>query len=381
MRPIALGLIAVCLAVAWGRPAARHAVVTAAAPPRPVLTFIVRASADADFESRFTIESERLYRELLRGPADEIRELPIFDAYVAVDAESGSVMYRIGADWNLLDEANGRAIRLTPEAKAKLKTIVERLRAGHYGRPVDWREAERILPRLSVFTIVDLETGLRFRVQRRAGSRHADVQPLTKQDTAVMKRIYGGNWSWKRRAILVQAEGGYLAASMHGMPHGGDGIPDNDFRGHFCVHFRGSTTHGSGRSDPGHQLMVHKAAGMLPQYFADAAPTQLVDAYLFAVNQQDPGLTDWMFAADRRRLQESLQRFMRGVRAVRRLSEFEERPWRDALAVDLPVTVAVHRAAGGTERLRITFRLRRTDVGAPWKIDAVEMVQRQGSAP
>lgn len=61
-----------------------------------------------------------------------------------------------------------------------------------------------------------METGLQFQVQRRAGKNHADVQPLTKQDTAVMKQIYQGKWSWKRRAILVRKDDQFLAASMHG---------------------------------------------------------------------------------------------------------------------------------------------------------------------
>ncbi|MCC3377949.1 hypothetical protein LKX83_33445, partial [Cohnella sp. REN36] len=70
-----------------------------------------------------------------------------------------------------------------------------------------------------------------------AGKYHADVQPLTKADTKIMKQIYNGKWSWKRKAIVVKKDHHYYAASMQGMPHGGDGIPDNSFSGHFCIHF------------------------------------------------------------------------------------------------------------------------------------------------
>ncbi len=35
-----------------------------------------------------------------------------------------------------------------------------------------------------------------------------------------MKEIYGGKWSWKRRAIIVIHQDQWIAASMHGMPHG-----------------------------------------------------------------------------------------------------------------------------------------------------------------
>ena len=51
-----------------------------------------------------------------------------------------------------------------------------------------------------------------------------------------MKEIYG-EWSWERRAIIVVVGGRRIAASMAGMPHGAGLIKDNDFPGHFCVHF------------------------------------------------------------------------------------------------------------------------------------------------
>ena len=50
-----------------------------------------------------------------------------------------------------------------------------------------WEKANEVLPNKSIFTILDVETGLHFTVQRRAGSNHADVQPLTYQDTKIMK--------------------------------------------------------------------------------------------------------------------------------------------------------------------------------------------------
>ena len=62
-----------------------------------------------------------------------------------------------------------------------------------------------------------------------------------------MKSIYGGSWSWDRRAILVKYDGHVYAASMNGMPHEDDTISDNDFDGHFCIHFTGSKTHGQQR--------------------------------------------------------------------------------------------------------------------------------------
>lgn len=149
-----------------------------------------------------------------------------------------------------------------------------------------WEEVNEILPRYSKFTVVDLETGMKFRVQRRAGSNHADVQPLTSKDTAIMKKIYNGKWSWKRRAIIVISEDGKIAASMHGMPHGG-GALKNNFPGHFCIHFYGSTTHRTNFMDLSHKLMILKSAGKLEGYLEQTDPYDLVNAYIAGLKQQD----------------------------------------------------------------------------------------------
>ena len=52
-----------------------------------------------------------------------------------------------------------------------------------------WEKVHQILPKYSKFTVLDVETGKLFKVQRRAGNRHADVQPLTSKDTTIMKEI------------------------------------------------------------------------------------------------------------------------------------------------------------------------------------------------
>lgn len=110
-------------------------------------------------------------------------------------------------------------------------------------------------------TIIDCVTGLSFEVQRRGGYNHADAEPLTTADTEVMKKIYGGKWSWTRRAVVVVVGSRRIAASINGMPHGGCQIKNNNFNGHFCVHFLGSRTHASALLDSDHQRMVHAAAG------------------------------------------------------------------------------------------------------------------------
>lgn len=110
-----------------------------------------------------------------------------------------------------------------------------------------------------VYTIKDVVTGKTFQARRRFGTNHLDSEPLTASDTAIMKSIYGGEWSWNRRAILVLYNGHVYAASMNGMPHGTYGVTGNNFDGHFCIHFYKSRTHGTDRVDEQHQTCVSRA--------------------------------------------------------------------------------------------------------------------------
>ncbi|MGR3763961.1 hypothetical protein [Rossellomorea sp. NS-SX7] len=152
-----------------------------------------------------------------------------------------------------------------------------------------WHTVNEMIPNKSFFTIIDVETGLSFNVQRRAGSKHADVQPLTREDTKIMKRIYGGEWSWDRRAILVQYNDSLIPASMNGMPHGA-GALQNGFPGHFCVHFYGSTTHKTPTPDLAHKLMILKAGGELHRYLYNMDPYESLHIMEVAINQHDDNL-------------------------------------------------------------------------------------------
>lgn len=123
-----------------------------------------------------------------------------------------------------------------------------------------WSEAQHLYRNFEVITVTDVRTGTSFRARRYYGHYHADSEPLTAEDARILKEIYGG-WSWERRPILVEVGGRVVAASMNGFPHGGEAIVDNDFPGHFCIHFLGSRIHRTGNVDPAHQAAVLEAAG------------------------------------------------------------------------------------------------------------------------
>lgn len=130
------------------------------------------------------------------------------------------------------------------------------------GELLGWYDkVQYLFEKNDVAVVTDVKTGKVFKIKRLYGRNHADVEPLTKEDTAVIKSLYG-SWSWDRRAIIVNIDGHNIAASMNGMPHGGQQINDNDFQGHFCVHFKNSKTHKGNRMDATHQAAVKLAAGI-----------------------------------------------------------------------------------------------------------------------
>ena len=116
----------------------------------------------------------------------------------------------------------------------------------------------KIFPVGSLATIVDLNTGRRLRVRRVGGHNHFDVEPAYASDASVLKRLYGGTWSWDSRAVLLISRGHYVAGAINGMPHGYEMSHSNNFNGQICLHLYGSTTHGSGDSNSAHQANIRR---------------------------------------------------------------------------------------------------------------------------
>ena len=127
---------------------------------------------------------------------------------------------------------------------------------------MDWwkSDIQSIFSVGTVATVTDVETGISWKVKRWGGKNHADVEPLTAEDTKAMKKACGSDYgTWHRRAIWVSINGKKYAASMNCMPHGECGISNNGFKGHHCIHFTNSRTHCSNKVDADHQNAIKKA--------------------------------------------------------------------------------------------------------------------------
>ncbi len=155
---------------------------------------------------------------------------------------------------------------------------------------LDWyTDVQHLWPRGSNAMITDVDTGKSFELQRTFGHNHADVEPLTKEDAAIIRDIWGG-WSWERRAVIVEIGEYVIAGSMTAMPHAGvdaapavqvvnnrsggygrgqnlDAVKGNGVDGHMDIHFLNSKTHGTNQVQKAHQDMVHKAARSIAENY------------------------------------------------------------------------------------------------------------------
>ena len=122
-----------------------------------------------------------------------------------------------------------------------------------------WDEINKIWKKGTTATVTDVKTGLQYTAYRFGGWFHADCEPLTAADTAIMLQMYGGTWSWDRRAIWVTIGTVTYAASQNGMPHLASPVSGNNFDGHYCIHFNDSKVHATSAECPRHQACVQYA--------------------------------------------------------------------------------------------------------------------------
>ena len=166
------------------------------------------------------------------------------------------------------------------------KIVTRGVGSRRFGEYVTWNEVKPLITKgVTIFLIEDYETGKTFELMATYGGLHSDTEPVTKEDTAIMKEIWGGQWSWKSRPVLVHFNGRVIAASLNGMPHAGledqpegiyvsnrsagfgygynlDYVKGNDVSGHVCLHFKNSKLHVNKQEDWKHQRNTRIAAGL-----------------------------------------------------------------------------------------------------------------------
>jgi LysM repeat protein len=190
--------------------------------------------------------------------------------YINYTIQSGDNIWSVAIDHNipmseLLSVNNltmDSMLSLGQEITIPVHTVAVMSTQEGYGEYMDWWEGARYVFSINkVAMVTDIETGRSFEVKRTVGENHADCEPLTSTDASIAKDIWGG-YSWETRAVIVEVDGREIAASMSYMPHDIQYITNNDFDGHFDIHFLNSTRHVDGQIDENHQEMVRVAAGL-----------------------------------------------------------------------------------------------------------------------
>lgn len=94
------------------------------------------------------------------------------------------------------------------------------------------------LRRYPNIVIYDFQTGIHYNVHIFSFGKHADGEPITKEDTEKMKKALGeSNWT-PRPVWAILSDGTVYMASTHSNGHGTDLNPSNGLQGHICVHFQ-----------------------------------------------------------------------------------------------------------------------------------------------
>ena len=124
------------------------------------------------------------------------------------------------------DLPDGAGTGVTPPPKSEIQLL-------HW-----FNDIKPTLKSKAKFLVYDPATGLSWTLQLLSAGRHADSEPLTATDTAVMFKAFGNQNTWNQKAVYVRLpDGRWTIGSTHDMPHLSGNIKDNNFDGHLCLHF------------------------------------------------------------------------------------------------------------------------------------------------
>ncbi|WP_332697513.1 hypothetical protein [Halalkalibacter lacteus] len=328
---------------------------------------VVKSSSHSLFQTVLEVKSEKITQALLQAQSiDKVSEVPLTNAYLLFEDKGTFRIFSMDSKGEIYDLKEKQKMDVAPNVKASLKSYLKGLEDHHFGKLYSWEEVDQLIPRYTSFMITDLETGLCFQAQRRAGSNHADVQPLTIKDTKVMKEIYGGKWSWKRRAILIHHNNEKIAASMHGMPHGGGALA-NGFPGHFCIHFKDSVTHTSKSLDLPHQIMVYRAGGLLSSFVKQLSPADIVELFFVALNQQDLDLLNLIYRDENG----ESTKMIAEVDSIRLVNKKNSPSIEGPYLFEIPLSFIIKEKGEGEFGAFYTFRAKRESLTSEWKLEQI----------
>lgn len=129
------------------------------------------------------------------------------------------------------------------------------------GNLVKWSEVKALLVSGQSYELIDFNTGTTLSMTFVGGEQHAEMECASANDTVIYKELFGGDFSYFKRPMLIGVNNELIACSLQGQPHGEDSVARNDMTGHACLYFYESKSHVGALPDVEHINNVYMAAG------------------------------------------------------------------------------------------------------------------------
>ena len=106
------------------------------------------------------------------------------------------------------------------------------------GELVGWEQVQALLELNASYTITDYNTGETFSMVYVGGEHHAEMECADAFNAGIFREVFGGEYNYSKRPVVISIGGRSIAASLYGWPHGEDHYSGNEMDGHTCLFFR-----------------------------------------------------------------------------------------------------------------------------------------------
>ncbi|GAB4264308.1 hypothetical protein [Thermincola ferriacetica] len=232
----------------------------------------------ASYESKDPVYIKRLDRLIKEAKTTGPTDQKPGRFYVHITSRRHTRTYVFNAPSLLYNKEEGVSLQTDAPLRAELKKIIIELkRKSPYGEPVPWPTVKQSFLINKTVMIRDLDSGIKIWVTRRGGYNLARIAPVNQVNKSLLKKIFGGKWSWKRRAVVVYLENKKIAACLAGMPQGKEQL--------FSLYFVDAGTNKS--MNLANKMLIFKAAGQIKKMFKKTSPEEAILGALTAIDQQD----------------------------------------------------------------------------------------------
>lgn len=122
---------------------------------------------------------------------------------------------------------------------------------------ISWDEGlDNLLENDTVYEVYDFVAKQTFKVKRIGGTNHADIIPDTKEDFDFINQNLPQDTCIP--VALIYSPSVIIPASFYGYMHGYSDN-ENQFYGHYCLHFKGSKMHETNNIDYYHKKAIKSA--------------------------------------------------------------------------------------------------------------------------